>query len=114
MLEVPLLFVVAALICLTISTAILVEPLLPCKWRTRTKKIRCEPVWRYFFQFHVLIAFVFGFLAGLVELIGTLPSFSWLINLTAYTGFVVVLAILANMMLLVWSMVKSVNTDNNA
>ena len=110
-LEISLLTIALALLCLVISVVALVEPLLPYKWWRWTKKVRCTPFWHVIFGIHVLAAVMLGFIVGLVELIENLPNFSWLINLAAVLGFVIILVMSANIMLRLWFERKAEDPD---
>ena len=85
--KIPTLNIIAALLCLVISIVVLVEPALPSKLREWTNAARNSTQWHVIFRVNLLVAFMFGLVAGLVALIKNLPEYPLAIQLIAYVGF---------------------------
>ena len=96
-LRVELLNVSLTILCLAIAVGFFLEPLFPPTLREGAKKLRGHPLWQYIYKAHLLVAFVLGLAAGLELIREKLPTYSWLIDTVAYTGLAVILGMLLNM-----------------
>lgn len=65
-----------ALLCLVVSVVVLIEPLLPCRIRTWTKKTRRSSSGQALRGLSVFFAFVLGMTAGFSLLVDKVPTLS--------------------------------------
>ena len=105
--QVPYPTVGIALVCLLISAIILVEPILPSTVRQYIKGTRSSSGWQFIFWFNVLVAFIFGFLAGRAHLEESLPYFWWLVDSITYLGMAIMLVLFVKVTLTVIGAVRS-------
>lgn len=101
-LTVPQLSLAMALLCLTASVVVLVEPLLPAKVRARTKAVRLSGAGLYFRRLSVLFAFILGMVTGFGLLVEKVPTYSWMASSVVYVGFVIFIVMGINVVLLAW------------
>ena len=92
-----------ALLCLIVSAVVLIEPLLPCKIRTRTKAIRSSSFGHLIRGISVFVAFVLGMAAGFTLLVDKGPTYPWLITSVICLGFVIFVVMEIKLILLFFS-----------
>ena len=86
---IPQLNFAMVILCLTISLAILVEPLLPSKIRSRVRTSRYLFLGRYIRKVSVWGAFALALMTGFGFLVEKVPASPWLIYVIYYTGFII-------------------------
>ena len=77
------------IVCLIVSFVILIEPLLPYKTQTWTRAARNSAFGQILWRFNLLIAFIFGMVAGFSFIVETVPTFTWLRASALYVGFAI-------------------------
>ena len=80
------------LYCLIVSVVVLIEPLLPCEIRARTRRARCSSLGQYLRGISVFFAFVLGMATGFSLIVDRVPTLSWLLVPVAYVGIVISVA----------------------